>query len=361
MVQLVMRSCTALLLAASIGLAAPAVEAGRSAREILGELDTTRMPDYDPARRTEPGYMAGLQKQFVEIGARRDVLILELFRADSDHEALPALMAEHWRRNPPAGPNERKLHQEIDDVLARTSNEKLQAEAYFARAQAGLYKSQHTGVLDLSGVNEFVRRYPDDPRAGQLLYMATFVTTDEKARQALEDRVLKEYPRSQVAEAILGTRRQRAALGKPFGLGFADAISGAKVSLRNLKGKVVVIDFWATWCGPCVVQMPRMKQLYARYHDRGLELIGVSLDLPEERGGLDNLRRYVKDNGIAWPQYYQGSVWDGDFTRSWGINALPAAFVVDAEGKLAAILGGDKVTDELDRIIPDLLEKARRD
>jgi thiol-disulfide isomerase/thioredoxin len=318
------------------------------------------MPAYDPSRRSEPGYIEQLQKQFLEIGAKRDALILELFRADPNHEGLAALMSEHWRRMPPAGPNERMLNQEIADVLARTRNEKLKAEAHFARAQAGLYKSQQTGVLDLSGVDEFVKLYPKDPRADYLLYMATFVARDEKAKQALEDRILENYPKSRSAESILGTRRQRAAIGKPFDLEFTDAISGSAVSMKNLKRKVVIIDFWATWCGPCIAQMPHMKQLYARYHDQGLEIIGVSLDVSKEEGGLDNLKQFVKTNGLAWPQFYQGKFWDGDFSRSWGISAIPAVFVVDTDGNLAAILGGDKIKDQLDQVVPQLLKKKGR-
>lgn len=359
MVQSLKRSWIALFLSAAIGPAAVAA-ADRPAREILSDLNAARIPAYDPSRRAEPGYIEKLQQEFLEMGAKRDALILELFRVDPDHAGLSELMAEHWRRMPPAGPNELKLKQEIDDVLARSKDEKLRAEALFARAQAGLYKSQQTGVLDLSGVDEFVRARPTDPRAEQLLYMASFVTRDDKAKQSVEERILKEYPKSRVAEAVLGARRQREAIGKPLELEFTDAVSGSTVSIKNLKGKVIVLDFWATWCGPCVAQMPHMKQLYTRYHGQGLEIIGVSLDVAKEDGGLESLRRFVKENGITWPQYYQGKFWDGDFSRSWGINAIPAVFVVDTDGKLAAILGSEKIKDQLEQIVPALLKQKGR-
>ena len=104
--------------------------------------------------------------------------------------------------------------------------------------------------------------------------------------------------------------------------------------MKSLKGKVVVIDFWATWCGPCVAEMPKMKELYAKYHDQGVEFIGVSLDQPKEEGGLDSLKKFVKENEIAWPQYYQGNFWESEFSKSWGVNAIPCVFIVDADGKL---------------------------
>ena len=126
------------------------------------------------------------------------------------------------------------------------------------------------------------------------------------------------------------------------------------MSIKALKGKVVVIDFWATWCGPCIAEMPKMKELYAKYKDKGVEFIGVSLDQPKEKGGLDKLKEYVKKNDIQWPQYYQGNFWQSAFSSSWGINSIPTMFIVDAEGKLASV----HARGRLDELIPDLLKKA---
>ena len=100
--------------------------------------------------------------------------------------------------------------------------------------------------------------------------------------------------------------------------------------MKDLRGKVVVVDFWATWCGPCVAEIPEMQRLYAKYHDRGVEFLGVSHDLPEEDGGLQaqEVRQGVE---IPWPQYYEarqmgrflkGEPMD-DFSESWGIRTSP--------------------------------------
>src|SRR4029077_11122640 len=88
----------------------------------------------------------------------------------------------------------------------------------------------------------------------------------------------------------------------------------------------------------------------------GVEFIGVSLDQPKEDGGLDALKKFVKDKGIEWPQYYQGNFWKSAFSSSWGINSIPCVFVVDAEGKLFSVDARGK----LEKMIPELLEKKSK-
>ncbi len=210
-----------------------------------------------------------------------------------------------------------------------------------------------TGNPDIAAIDEFIKLAPKDPRGVQLLYGATRMIRDDKAKTALENRIVKEFPDSPYGGVIEGVRRQRAAVGKPFDLEFNDATSGATVSMKGLKGKVVVIDFWATWCGPCVAEMPNMKELYGKFHDQGVEFIGVSLDQPEKDGGLEKLKKFVAEKGIKWPQYYQGNGWDSEFSKTWGINSIPTMFVVDPEGKLHST----EARGKLESMIPELLKK----
>ena len=96
-----------------------------------------------------------------------------------------------------------------------------------------------------------------------------------------------------------------------------------------------------------------MKELYAKYKDKGVEFIGVSLDQPKEEGGLDKLKKFVAEEKIAWPQYYQGKGWESEFSMSWGINSIPCMFVVDTEGKLYSV----EARGKLEELIPELLKK----
>jgi thiol-disulfide isomerase/thioredoxin len=202
-------------------------------------------------------------------------------------------------------------------------------------------------------VRAFVEAAPKDERGAMLLF--------QLARRGNEAELFKEiiekYPTSQAAAMAKGQQRQTAGVGKPFELAFDDAISGKKISMADLKGKVVVIDFWATWCGPCVAEMPEMKKLYAEYKDKGVEFIGVSLDSPEDQGGLKKLKEFVAEKQITWPQYYQGKGWESEFSRSWGINGIPTLFIVDAEGNLHST----QARGQLESLIPELLKKAGKE
>jgi thiol-disulfide isomerase/thioredoxin len=347
-------------LAAMFGLvmcmapSAPATAADRSAKEIIKDIDSVKFPTLDRTKVRDQAYVQDYIAKNEEAGKKLDDLILELYKAAPDHQRISKLMGERWNRmGARARGSFAELSKDIDGVLAHTKNHDLQVEGSFIKAMIKLSENRGAGPVDLSAIEAFHKIAPKDPRNARLLTIAMNRTEDPKEKTALEDRLLKDFPDSQPAAMLKGTRRQREAVGKPFELEFNDAIKGSTVSIKGLKGKVVVLDFWATWCGPCVGEMPHMKELYAKYHDQGVEFIGVSLDQPKEQGGLDALKKFVKENKIGWPQYYQGNFWQSEFSSSWGINSIPAVFVVDQDGKLYSV----EARGKLDTMIPELLKK----
>jgi thiol-disulfide isomerase/thioredoxin len=336
-----------LLLASSRGFADD-----RTAETILKEIDQVKMPVLDRSKVRDQAYVQDFIAKSQDANAKRGTLIHELYKVAPDNEKLPTLLRDYWMNTDPRQDRGEKLSKEIDDILAHAKNPAILIEANFLKAQLKLAFEEGLKV-DMSPIEAFLKLAPKDERSPTLLYMAAMRTKDQSAKQAIEDRLLKDYPDSRFSDPIKGARRQREGIGKPFELEFTDAIKGTNVSMGGLKGKIVVVDFWATWCGPCVAEMPRMKELYRKYHDKGVEFIGVSLDKSKEEGGLDALKKYVKENDVPWPQYYQGNYWASEFSSKWGINAIPSMFVVDADGKLFSV----DAREHLEKMLPELLAK----
>lgn len=126
-------------------------------------------------------------------------------------------------------------------------------------------------------------------------------------------------------------------------------IDGDSIRLSDYRGKVVLLDFWATWCGPCRMEMPYVKSAYERYHKRGLEIIGVSLDnTPTE------VRAYTKMSGMSWPQILQGRGTMTALKRDYGIRSIPAAFLIDQKGIVAATHPrGDGLLQAIENLLGD--------
>jgi thiol-disulfide isomerase/thioredoxin len=110
-------------------------------------------------------------------------------------------------------------------------------------------------------------------------------------------------------------------------------LGGGQLNVKDWQGKIVLVDYWATWCPPCVAEMPRVKKAYDRFHKDGFEIVGVSLDEDSER-----LAEFVKKHGMAWPQIiFENSSdrgWNSPLARKYDIHGIPAMFLLDKEGRV---------------------------
>ena len=114
-------------------------------------------------------------------------------------------------------------------------------------------------------------------------------------------------------------------IGKPVPDFTATNLDGNPISIQDYRGKVVLLDFWAVWCAPCIAEIPNVKRVYDTYKDEGFDVIGVSLDFEETI-----LRDYIQTNDIQWRQIFDTL----SVARQYGILAIPAPWLIDREGKL---------------------------
>ncbi len=108
-------------------------------------------------------------------------------------------------------------------------------------------------------------------------------------------------------------------------------IDGKDITFEQFKGKVTLVDFWATWCGPCKAELPNVKANYAKYHDKGFEVVGISLDQ-----SVDPLTKFIKAQDMPWRQVWDG-YWTGPVATSYNVKAIPATILIGKDGKIAAI------------------------
>ena len=181
-----------------------------------------------------------------------------------------------------------------------------------------------------------------------------------------EDRVAKEYKRfgdlfskseyrdlkqygKRIAKGVPGKKEADALVGKPMPI---DGVThdDKKFTIEQYRGKVVLVDFWATWCGPCRAAMPALIELYDDLHDQGFEVVGISLDQDK-----DALLKYIEENEIEWPNIFDADDSDSDrkaLAERYGVNAIPTTFLLDKEGRVVAKnLHGAKLKEKIEAVL----------
>ncbi len=217
---------------------------------------------------------------------------------------------------------------EFDALFAKHKNEKTDEVAHILLAKATLYLQ----VLDNAGKGQALIKQVKSDFPGT-----------RSARDA--DRILESMKEAEDAKKINASLVE----GSTFPDFSERDLSGKPLSIANYKGKVVLIDFWATWCGPCVAELPNVLKTYAKFHTQGLEIIGVSLDEDQQK-----LESFIKQKNLTWQQFFDGKGWQNKLAAKYGISSIPATYLLDGAGK---IIGKDLRGEHLENAVAKALAK----
>lgn len=217
-------------------------------------------------------------------------------------------------------------------------------EAYEARFQLAQMAAELDGNLDES-IKIFESCLKElGSKAGERLELKSKVlfflsqlqmraNRNAEARKNLQTlkELLPDSPFAQAANSMLEQldASEKLAIGNPAIPFETPDLDGKKVSPKSFEGKVLLIDFWATWCGPCKKELPTVKGAYEEFHGKGFEILAISLDESEEK-----LRSFVKEQSLPWTQCFDGKGWQNEVAALYGIKSIPATFLLDRAGKI---------------------------
>jgi thiol-disulfide isomerase/thioredoxin len=213
-----------------------------------------------------------------------------------------------------------------------------------------LYVQPQEQIL-ASSVNELLLKLPYGSPNREVAFM-TMLTLFNQFQMVLNKQLKiqyrSEYPQSKYAKELWPLLRPEAAEVGDIApnITMADTL-GKMISLESFRGKVVLIDFWASWCGPCRMENPNVVRAYQKYRSKGFTVFSVSLDNKKE-----NWLAAIKKDNLTWTHVSELKGWETSASRLYQVTGIPATFLLDKEGKIVARnLRGPALEEMLEKLL----------
>jgi thiol-disulfide isomerase/thioredoxin len=298
-----------------------------------------------PIRGSDQAAVMGVLENMMNLCDKALALELEPAERDQVRETAVQTIGMMSQVNPKRRELLEKIDKLADTILADAPDSSAASNALFFKGLTHL-NIERDGSESDPAINKrlfeigkaFAAKAPTDPKAAQLLFMiGQNALMDGQADTAAEvlQFTVDLNPTGQFGKMAAAKLALVGAIGKPPEIA-GPTLAGSEINISEFKGKVVLVDFWATWCGPCIAELPNVRRVYDKYHEQGFEVLAISFDRSKAA-----LEKYVADNQLPWPQIFFDEdgkrFWDNPLGQRYGIDSIPATFLVDREGNLQKI------------------------
>jgi len=198
-----------------------------------------------------------------------------------------------------------------------------------------------------AGIRGLMKDYPNSPELWQQMFIFANNADHDDAKRVFAEIVNSTVADQEIVAEAKARLKLLGAVGQPLDLKFT-AADGREVDVQKMKGKVVLIDFWASWCGPCIASLPEVLEIYEKLRAKGFEIVGINLD--KQRKAMDGaLERF----NMTWPQYFDGLGWGNKLAREYNVTAIPSMWLVDKAGKLRTLTAREDLEQQITALMAE--------